>query len=443
MLWGEIRRFISLAKIPLPLQYNHLKIRQVLPDGTFVPDAELVGQVSNSPEGLLGRHSTAGFKAVQDDIPRTLCLIDEASGVLDDAWTSIQTWADAILVIGNPFPCANFFYKGVKAGDLLRDPNDPSKGYFRKIIKITAEDSPNIRLARKQEMMGLTPTNEIIIPGVKSWKEYQQNLKLWDRVLVSVGLQAEFYEGAEELLFPPEWLNRAALVASKRSNRGQATAVGVDPAEGGDRTTMCAINAKGIVELVSKKTPDTSVITAELLAFIRKHGVSADRVAIDRGGGGKQHADRLRSMGYQVRTVAFGEAIQKPLKRGIKKYMPYKDRLEIMEDRYVYVNRRAEMFGELSLILDPSLNPFGFAIPAEYEELRKELAPIPRTYDDEGRLKLLPKHKGEDAQNAILGKSSRESLVGLVGHSPDNADSLALALHALLHNAPKSTAGVA
>jgi hypothetical protein len=37
---------------------------------------------------------------------------------------------------------------------------------------------------------------------------------------------------------------------------------------------MCAGDELGIIELVSKKTPDTSVIVGEALAFMRKHNIS-------------------------------------------------------------------------------------------------------------------------------------------------------------------------
>lgn len=48
-----------------------------------------------------------------------VCMWSGNSGVEDLAWERADTWAKRKLAIGNPYPCVNFFYRGVKAGDLL------------------------------------------------------------------------------------------------------------------------------------------------------------------------------------------------------------------------------------------------------------------------------------------------------------------------------------
>jgi hypothetical protein len=92
------------------------------------------------------------------------------------------------------------------------------------------------------------------------------------------------------------------------------------------------------------------------------------------------------------------------------------------EVRYIYRNRRAEMYGELRLLLNPveelgapNYTPAGFALPGEYAELRRQLSPIPLIYDGEGRLERPPKNKRE-------GAGSRTSLQEMLGCSPDEAD---------------------
>lgn len=304
--------------------------------------------------------------------------------------------------------------------------------YYRKVIRIKAEDSPNVRKALAQQAEGLTPTGETILPGVLPWADYQKRRATWDRVRQCVGLDAEFWEGADSLLFPPEWLNRAETLAGRLAGqRRTARAIGVDPAEGGDSTTMAAVDDLGLIELASKKTPDTSVITGEIRAFMRAHNVPAEKVFIDRGGGGKQHADRLREQGYAVQTVAFGEAVTPEIRRG---HTPLSDRREAREERTVYKNRRAELYGTLRELLDPGLNPKGFAIPAAYSELRRQLSPIPLTYDDEGRLVLLPKNRKSPG-------STEKTLTELLGCSPDEADAVALACYGLRQRVTKVRAG--
>lgn len=304
--------------------------------------------------------------------------------------------------------------------------------FYRRVIRIRGDDSPNVRLAQLEISQGKEPSHRMLVPGVLPYRDYTKRRETWDKIRQCIGLDAQWYEGAEVLLFPPLWLNRAERIhESLRGQSRRAEAIGIDPAEGGDRTAMCAIDSKGVIELISKITPDTSVITSEALAFMRKHNVPPERVAIDRGGGGKQHADRLRAQGFNIRTVAFGETLVPDPRRGL---IRIEEKKEAREEHYAYLNRRAEMYGELRLLLDPSLREQGFAIPAEYVILRSELAPIPLMYDAEGRLRLLPKNKRSP-------DSTEKTLVELIGHSPDEADALVLAVHALSHEAKRPVAG--
>jgi hypothetical protein len=309
--------------------------------------------------------------------------------------------------------------------------------YYRKIIRVTGHDSPNVRRAKEQQARGLVPDGKVIVPGVLTWDDYCKRLATWDAVRICVGIDACFYVGAEILLFPPAWLNRAEEVARNLAGSvRRARAIGIDPAEGGDKTAMAAVDELGLIELVSKKTPDTTVVTSEALAFMRKYSVDADKVVFDRGGGGKEHADRLRSQGYKVRTVAFGESLMAELKRQRAVYSPLEERQDQREDRYAYVNRRAEMYGELSLLLDPALNERGFALPAGYTDLRQQLSVIRKEYDGEGRMMLPPKTRKPGQQ-----ETERKTLTELIGRSPDEADALVLAVHGMLHKAKPVTAG--
>lgn len=430
VLWGEIRRFIATAKYKLPIQYNHMKIRAIEDDGRLYPNAELVGQVSSSKEGLLGRHSTAGFKPIPNDVPRTLVIFDECSGVEDEVYTSTQTWAHRKLMIGNCFDCHNFFRRGIEpqlgGGDIPRPrkKDGSANGYYRKVIRICAEDSPNVKLARMEQAAGMEPTNTIVVPGVKTWERYQQNRRLWDPILQTIGLDAQFYEGVENLLYPPEWINHAhdlddLLVAGKV--RRNAIAMGVDPAEGGDKTAIAIVDEYGLIELISEKTPDTNRVRRLILSKMQQYGISPNNILLDLGGG-KVHIDRLREMGVDVRGVGFGEAVSLPMKVFSD---TFNEKLGQRESRYTYFNRRAEMYGSLSNLLDPARER-GFALPRKYTELRKQLTPIPKSIDAEGRLKLPPKYR------SARRTSTEKSLVEIIGHSPDELDALVLAVHAML-----------
>lgn len=116
VLWGEIRGFIDRSKYKLPIQYNHMRIRHLNSDGTVYTTypSEMVGQCVNKGEALLGRHIPRF-----DGIDRTLVIFDEASGIQDSTYKSCETWAHRKLIIGNPWPCENFFRRGVEEGNLV------------------------------------------------------------------------------------------------------------------------------------------------------------------------------------------------------------------------------------------------------------------------------------------------------------------------------------
>lgn len=297
--------------------------------------------------------------------------------------------------------------------------------YNVKVIHIRAEDSPNVRYALEEKALGLTPSNRVLVPGVLTWEEFCRRRATWDLVRQTIGLDGEFYEGAELLLYPPEWLNEAHRMARElRGLTRQARAIGVDPAEGGDKTAMAAVDEYGLIELVSKPTPNTSVITSETIAFGKKHGVPPSKWFFDAGGGGKQHADRLHEQGfYGVRAVAFGAAPTPEPRRGMTSL---DDRRDAVLERYSYLNRRAEMYYGFSHRLDPSVNKDVFAIPDQergpvYGELRRQMSLIPKITDRDGRQRMLPKNRPSP-------NSKERTLRDLLGCSPDELDALVLAV---------------
>lgn len=120
VLWGEIRRFIQTCKYPLPVErngplvINDLHLRKVV-NGEICGLSYVIGRVAKKGEGMLGHH----IADEGDDIPRTLYLADECSGVDDESYERADTWAARKLMIGNPYACRNFFYRGIKRGDVL------------------------------------------------------------------------------------------------------------------------------------------------------------------------------------------------------------------------------------------------------------------------------------------------------------------------------------
>lgn len=307
-----------------------------------------------------------------------------------------------------------------------------SKTYYRKVIHICAEDSPNVKLALRERALGLDPSGRIIVHGVLPWQDYVKRRTYWDPIRQCIGLDGKFYKGAELMLFPPTWLDYSELLdKTLQGARRIAAGMGIDPGEGGANTAISVVDRHGLLELWSQPTPDTNVIHLKVIEMMNKWALMPERVVFDRGGGGKQIADRMRAMGIGVRTVAFGESVSPDPRRIVPGVA---QRVEEKEERYVFFNRRAQMYGELSEMMDPNAENQGFAIPPAYFQIRRQLAMIPKTFDGEGRLFLLPKHKKDP-------NSKQPTLTELIGHSPDEADSLVLALHAVLHEKKLPRAG--
>lgn len=316
------------------------------------------------------------------------------------------------------------------------------KRYYRKIIHISAEDSPNVRLALAQKACGIPVTGEQVIKGILSYEEYIIRKSTWDEVRQKIGLDGRFWEGSEVLMFPPSWLDRAERLHYYLKDRTRiARGIGCDPGEGSANTAIAVVDEFGLIEMVSERTPDTNRIIDMLLEVMYRHNISADRVLLDRGGGGKQHVDRMRSKGINIRSVAFND---KPSIEPQRHTALFKQKVEARERRYAYFNRRAEMYGELRNLLDPGYNEDlvseqayrelaqskersvdelrGFALPV-HQRLRQQLAPIPLKFELE-RLKLPPKYKKSPDSKEVC-------LTDIIGHSPDEADALVLAIHAM------------
>lgn len=427
ILWGEIHNFVNTSAHPLrmekggPLVVLRKEIRHALERDAEEPRSYVKAQVSETGEGMSGHHAQY-----------TMLIGDEASAIDDRVHQGAQGWAKRMLFITNANPCENFVRRACDGGDLSRS---SGVGFVRKVIHLPAECSPNVRWALWQQSRGIEPTNEVIIPGVIRWDNgmlgYLERRKHWDAQRQCVGLDARFYEGPEQKLFPPEWL--ALSVRKAEALRGKlrrAKGGGNDPAEGGDKTSQTACDELGIIEQFNRPTPDTDVIPREAMAFMRKHDIKPERYCFDRGGGGKQAADRLRATGFNVRTIAFGES---PTLDPVRRKRQLEEKLENREDRYTYTNRRVQMYWEFSDACDPANG--GYAIPAECKELLFQLSKMPRLYDEEGRAWLPPK-RNKDPNN------KKPDLVKIIGHSPDEADSAVLAYHAMMHEARLAQAGV-
>lgn len=458
VLWSEIRRFIDMSSVPLkwgqggPLVVNpreHL-IRKIsdMELGIECKTSYIKGMVAENYEAFQGHHAATEISADYDPIhwPLTMFVVDEASGVPDQVFKVARTWSHRRFIFGNPWPTENYFKHAVKGNPATDDPGGDlprlrDVGFRRKIIQMQATDSPNVALGLVQVARGEEPTGEIIVPGVLTYDQYQTALVDLDEHEKCVRLYADWYDGKQNKLFPVEWLQRAQDIARellRTRPKRVARTMGVDTALGGDNTCWTIIDQYGIILQESMKTPDTTVIPAKTKALIREHELRPEHVYFDGANDGTVHVQRLRAEGYNVNAVAFGAT---RLETEWQRQFGSKSDSQIRRDRearFAYVNRRAEMYGMASLLLNPLENPQGFGIPSQYTQLLKQLRPVPKLYDGEGRLKLPPKNAPSDAL-----RDNKTTMVKLVGHSPDESDSFVLACYGLLKKPATKKVGVA
>lgn len=425
VLWGEIREAIRTACIPLdaerggPFVVNHLHIRYA-GDGEIGGLSYIIGRVAERGEGLSGHHLPKG----PGNFPFSLAVVDEASGVNSVVFDKVSEWAHRLLVLGNPYECHNDFKWAVKGnpktkvtgGDIRRE---NGVGYSRKIIRIRAEDTPNVRLGLAQKAAGLKPTYETLVPGVLPFDDYETYKREWDELKQTAGLGGDFYEGGEVMLFPKDWLAHSAALALKRTFTTKERYMGMDSAEGGDNSAWVIGDELGLLHVESLKTTDTTEIVDITIRLMREWGVHPENTVFDRGGGGRQHVDRLKKMKLNVKSVGFGESIS-PEPRKLSPSV--KRKRSEREERYEFKNRRAEMYWMIRELINPTNG--GYAIPARFAAIHDQLAPIPlRRNGDGGYLELPPKRKKDPSDKA-------KTLIDIIGHSPDEADAFACMAYA-------------
>lgn len=311
---------------------------------------------------------------------------------------------------------------------------------YRKIIHISAEDSPNVQRAQEQREQGIEPNNEIVIPGILPNDLYETRMALWDDIRKCISLSGRFWEGKEVMMFPQQWLalglQRAIALRTHRGKR-YASAIGIDPGEGSADTCFCAGDDLGILDFEGYPTPDTSLIKRVAKAMMIKWRCDPDNCVFDRGGGGKQIADELRSEGYDVSTIAFGEQPSTEPKHGM--YTVYQ-RLDIREEKSAYFNMRSQMYYEARCMLNPDINPEGYGLPGgdQGRELVRQLSLIPLKYDQNGKIYLPPKNR---KPGQVSSSSTNPTLSEIIGRSPDQADAFVIMVHRMLHGAITMEAG--
>jgi hypothetical protein len=134
VLWGEIGRFINSSILPLSYKKGgfiipiHRELKRYIPHTKESRATEVCkisycrGMVAKELESFAGHHAKY-----------TLFVADEASALDDEVFKRTSSWAKRTLIIGNPYPTQNYFYKAVKEGDIVKGYETPDYGQAQTI----------------------------------------------------------------------------------------------------------------------------------------------------------------------------------------------------------------------------------------------------------------------------------------------------------------------
>lgn len=100
--------------------------------------------------------------------------------------------------------------------------------------------------------------------------------------------------------------------------------LGVDPAAGGDKSTLVVKSANLQQIVFNQKLRDTMDLVGVIIEKCRDYQV--DYVVIDRTGVGQGVFDRVRELGYAVKGVAFGEKPEDEMFQNLKAELHWKER---------------------------------------------------------------------------------------------------------------------
>jgi len=444
VLWGEIDRAFRDTAIPLGIDKKHMMLRRLDPAGRpYANDWVQLVSVA-AVENLMGTHL-----ASDDDTPRILAVLDEASAVSDELAELIESQAHRILVIGNPLRMSGRYANMIRGGDVV-DEFRPGR-FRRRVIHIDVRKTPNVAAGIAWDKEGRQGPCPRPFPGLMSYPDYVHHLREWPEFRITTCLYGQLLEDdASQLLVPRRWLEYGQTAWGEVDRDHRATLpkyMGVDAAMGGgdlacwivvDQLGVCDIRTLAAAGFADEEgIPQTGKqldITRQMQA---KWDIPWENIAVDAGGSGKPAiVDPLRKEGKRVAAVEFGGGASKRHKKE-------------------YVNRRAELYGELAKQIDPGLeretdgdedSPLvprkwlsvetesgrrrwerAFTLPphgrlrADVEALVDELSLIPRLHDGEGKMFLPPKDRK-------AGQKTGQCLREMLGRSPDRSDACALAV---------------
>lgn len=227
---------------------------------------------------------------------------------------------------------------------------------------------------------------------------YKATLQSLPEPLRSQMLKGDFNAGSSDpawQLIPTEWVKAAQARWQPRTEKGDMTCLGLDPARGGnDKTCVARRHDTWFDELISvpgQVTKDGPT-TAGFVAPLVRNGAP---IAVDAIGIGSSALDFINGLGLLTYAVVGSERSDHWEKNGQMRFR----------------NRRAEMYWRLREALDPT-NPSPIALPRD-AELLGDLTAV--------RYKVVTM-----GQQAAIQIREKDEIRETLGRSPDKGDAVAM-----------------
>jgi len=375
LLWSEIRKLHSNARIPLPGDPLTNFLQMPSPEDRPNRNADwfMTGFATKADQAVEHATRFQGYHQVN-----VLVIFDEAAGILRPIWDAadgVMTGANPHwLAIGNPTDGAGPFARAYESRDWHS-------------IRIDAYESPNVKERR------------LVLPYLvdHEWVDRQRRKYGEDSPVFKARVRGLFPKQATDTLIGPGDFEDALRRQAPSLDR-VVRSIGCDVARFGNaRTSILVVEGAEILDRITWGGQDLMRTAGEVVRMALKWDLTpadADRIAIDDTGLGGGVTDRLRELGWDVNGEQFGAA---------PKF-----------DQGTFADRRTELWWTLRDWIrgEAAWSRLGEVDSGVVEDLRADLTAPKYQVLSSGKIRL----------------ESKELLQKRLGHSPDDGDALALAV---------------
>lgn len=374
-------------------------------------------------EGLSGGHGA-----------HVTFVFDEASSVPPELPINARKQANLIIYISNPRVLSGFFYDLYPKVEPDKNQVIVDKGIKRACLTFGGHGALNVRAKRLSIPYGppgglegetidgekffiaegdkvpdhLIPHTRPLIPGQMDYAKYCTIMLSPNETERAWSGEGKFPpEDADFQIVVPSWLKDPCAMWNLHKDKIEVTGLGLDLAASveGDETVLAAGGPLGIKKIFRTKKADALQTLSWVVECCKGMGFDLCSgevpIAVDAiGAGGHVIAELMSEKGAVVYSM-----------KGNRK----------AENTSLYVNTRAELYGELGVRLDPNSAYTELFMMPDDDKLKEELTAHEKHYtSDMTRFQATPKVKSRGALANV------QPIKEKIGRSPDTADAVVL-----------------